>query len=615
MKKRNLPRLCAGIFLALLGAFAGLSDAGAQAHLAVGLEHPVYNLIETAELRGVLSRVSSVKPYTRAQTAEFLARIQGRMGEFSAAEQALIGVFASEFGARSANASASDEGARKGKADNVRAPLWTSEKGLASAGLSAEMDFKTSPGGIAELIGGAPGAPEAADLWHFNSRLTPYIAGAITPWLSARGEAGFTIDKVERSLYLPYSFTKEWDAGHISFGEPRYSSGELDYPTFSYDIRQDIAAATDSGSFMARLSRLRRDWGAGSGSFALSGTARPFVGLELIFQPSRYFALSSLVGSLTNWEKGSAEKSTAKDPATGDYTAISWQKMLGLQRLELFPFEWLTLSATSSLVGAKRFELGYFSPLLFSVMYQNQLADVDNLGVQLDASLRIPRFGKIYASFYADEMEITHLDELFTKARNMFALQAGLKASLPGLPFFTLTAQYTKIEPFVYTHYPTWYPDYRLRVDTSYTQDGENLGYYLPPNSDEFLVRLEAMPAPGWRAAAGYSFVRHGTNPGAQGDPVIFGDMDKYLPYTADGMALTKDFLHDGIYDYNHIVKTKVYWRPLTAPELFGAPLPLELSAGYGFSYTCWEDGTGAGRPVPSPEWRHSLELGAKFFL
>ena len=561
--------------------------AGAQGQLAVELAHPVYGIIETAELRGVLSRLSSVKPYTRAQVAEFLAAISGRMGEFSPAERDMIAAFAAEF------APGTFEGA----------PLWKSADGKAAVGARVEATFRTSPGGVADLIAGS-GSVAAADLWHLNSRVVPYLEGAIAPWLSVKGEAGFDIDKIERSLYLPYEFTKEWDANHIDFSESRYSTGEKDYPSFSYDIRQDIAAATDSGSFLARLSRYRRDWGVGSGSFALSGTARPFVGLEMAFRPSKFFAVSSLVGSLTNWEKGSAEKSTTM--VNGAYTAISWQKMLGLQRMELFPTDWLTVSATSTLVGAKRFELGYFSPLLFSVMYQNQLADIDNLGVQVDGSLRIPRAGKLYGSFYADEMEITHPDELFTKARNMFALQGGAKIPLPGLPFLVLTAQYTKIEPYVYAHYPTWYPDYRLRVDTSYTQDGENLGYYLPPNSDEFLVRLQAMPAPGWRAALSYSYIRHGTGAG--------GSVDDWMDYSTE-LNNTKDFLHDGIYEYSHVAKANLSWRPAEAPRVFGAGLPLELGVGFGLSYTWQEDGTGGGGAVAGPEWKNLLELSCRMYL
>jgi hypothetical protein len=366
---------------------------------------------------------------------------------------------------------------------------------------------------------------------------------------------------------------------------------------------------------MVRLSRFRRDWGIGSGSFSLSGTARPFVGFEMAFRPSKLFAISGLVGSLTNWEKGDNEKSTAM--SGGVFSALSYQKMLGLQRMELFPFDWLTISATSTLVGAKRFELGYFSPLLFSVMYQNQLADVDNLGVQVDGQILVPRIGKFYASFYADEMDITNFAELFTKARNMFALQGGAKIPLPGLAFTTLTAQYTKIEPFVYSHYATWYPDYRLRVDTSYTQDGENLGYYLPPNSDEFLVNLEAMPAAGWRVALKYRFVRHGDNPQADWDadkPEIFGDVNKYMDYN-QLYSYNKNFLHDGIYDYNHIGTLNVSWKPIQPPTLLGASIPFELSAGYGLSYTWWEDGTGAGRPVSAPQWKNVLTMSMKLFL
>ncbi|MGB4585902.1 MAG: hypothetical protein WBH66_02505, partial [Rectinemataceae bacterium] len=78
----TLTRHVAGSFLAAFFAFAlGFGFAGAprvaaqpatgskaaaspRSHLAVELGHPVYGIIEAAELRGVLSRLSSVKPYT-----------------------------------------------------------------------------------------------------------------------------------------------------------------------------------------------------------------------------------------------------------------------------------------------------------------------------------------------------------------------------------------------------------------------------------------------------------------------------------------------------------------------------------------------------------------------
>jgi hypothetical protein len=61
-----------------------------------------------------------------------------------------------------------------------------------------------------------------------------------------------------------------------------------------------------------------------------------------------------------------------------------------------------------------------------------------------------------------------------SKAREYVRLPGRLKFGLPWLPFGVFTAQYTKIEPFVYTHPPTWNSDTRLRVNTNYTNDGEN---------------------------------------------------------------------------------------------------------------------------------------------
>lgn len=589
------------IFFAALCCFlsaTGLDTAFAQGHLAVELGHPVYAVIETAELKGVVTRLSSVKPYTSQQVAGFLATMMAHLEAFSPEEQALIRQYAEEFTA--------DTG--------VERSLWKDSAGKVRAGIRVEATTKLDAGGIYDLIEGSS-SKELKDMWHLNSRWVPYLAGDPLSWLSFKGEAGFTYDKIENDLYLPYDYTKEWDSNHIWFSSPRYSLGTLDYPTASYDIREDIAAESDNGALMVRLSRFRRDWGMGAGSFALSGTARPFVGLETVFHPSKYFAISGLVGSLTNWEKGSNEKSTAVayadldgDGAADDpyYTALSYQKMLGLQRMELFPTDWLTISATSTLVGAKRFELGYFSPMLFSVMYQNQLADIDNLGVQVDGQILVPRIGKFYGSFYADEMEITNLSELFTKVRNMFALQGGVKIPVPGAAFATLTAQYTKIEPFVYSHYPTWYPDYRLRVDTSYTQDGENLGYYLPPNSDEFLVKFEMTPKPDWRVGLKYRFVRHGE---------YGGDVDDYLNYSLLSSYKNKNFLHDGIYDYSHIVNLDVAWRPVNPPKFLGADIPFEIDLGYGMSYTWYEDGENSGASVSDPKLKNVVSLSMKLFL
>ncbi len=597
---RQARRSLAAVLFALMLGFAWVpaaaqpsteSDAPAapRSHLAVELGHPIYGIIETAELRGVLTRLSSVKPYTRAQVAEFLATIQGRMEAFSPSERAEIVLLSAEF--------------LDGAKGDMGQALWKASNGKAAVGGNVNATTRIDvAGGL-----GAAASGDIADLWHLNSLAQPYIKAYPEPWLSLWGTIGITWDKVNRDLYMPYSFTKEWDTSHNKVSTLPTTDGEETYPTWSFDLRNDIAGATESGAFTFRLSRFRRDWGVGSGSLALSGTARPFVGLEAQFRPSEIFAVSHMVGSLGNWEKGSADRSTATDLA-GNYKDVTEQKMLAIQRLELFPFDWLTIGASGSMIGAKRFELGYLSPMMFAVEYQVTQSDVDNMSLHGDIQVFLKRLGKVYASVYIDEMELSGLDEWLSKARNMFAYQGGVKLSLPWLPFAVLTAQYTKIEPFVYTHPPTWNSDTRLQVNTNYTNDGENLGYHLKPNSDELLLKLESRLAPGWRGAFQYSFIRHGDDPRAYVSTkhYIYGDIDEPLDYGGGGVAdYYKDFLHDGVYDYNHIAKFNVFWRSQ----------PFELGLGYGLSYTWYEDGLGSGASLAAPEWRNVLELSCKVFM
>lgn len=610
--------------IALVVALIALCAIGtvfAQGQLAVELSHPVYGLIETAELRGVVERLSSVKPYTREQVAGWLRLMAARADVFSKPELAIISEYLADFSEHNGTPGASlwrapgsgggSGAAAQGAAIGDAALNGAAAPSAAATGGTAAIGTRIEARSLFDLghIGDAGADP--SKLWHLNSVLKPYIEAAPTSWLSAWGTIGVTYDKVNRDLFMPYSFTKEWDSYHNKVSTSPTTDGEEAYPTWSFDLQNDIAASTPSGSFFFRLSRLRRDWGFGEGSLSLSASARPFMGAEFIFRPSPIFGVSHLVGSLSNWEKGDS-------PTDSTDTRITSQKMYAIQRLELFPFPWLSFGANSTVVGAKRLELGYLSPMMFALEYQVMVSDIDNMGVEFDGQILLKRLGKLYASFYIDEIELSSIAAWFTRPRNMFAYQGGIKLDVPVLPLSTFTAQYTKVEPFVYAHYPTWTPFSRLAIDNSYTHDGENLGYHIPPNSDELLVKLESVFAPGWRASFAYSMIRHGDNSQANYNakvPLIYGDTDKYQWYDKIALYPDKNFLHDGVYDYNHSGKLDVAWRPAGGIALGSLRVPAELGFGFGLSYTFWKDGNALGATLPDPEWRRVLELNLKLFM
>lgn len=539
----------------------------AQNHTAVDIDDPVYLLLESGELKGSISRLSLVKPYSYSQISDLLLQMEQNNEGLSSYERKVLAKYRDRF-----------------IADRTG---WVNGNVDFSSG--AESSYRSVIAGLETVLHFRLNTEMQGD-WHMYNLFRGYLKGDFGAHFSYYGSMGFTFDRVGFSTFAPYSFTKEWDAFHIGFGEPRYSNtGAGDSPYFSYNLKTDLAVSLFDNNLAIRVARHRRNWGYGDGSFSLSGTARPFIGFDIYARPAPWVGMGHLTGSLGNWLLEGAVK--------GNDTATSYQKNYTLQTLEFFPTDWLSLSANASVVWGKRFELGYLVPMVYSMIYQNLIGDFENVGQEVCAKVMLKPYGSLYLSFFADEMEITNLEELFVRPRNMFAFQVGGKASVPGLPFTIFSFQYTKIEPFVYAHYPEDYPFFSNPVDMTYTHDGENLGYRLPPNSDEWLVRIETLPHRSFYGSLTYQLIRHGTNdPSIKGDLAIYGDVSIPLVYGAISQFPDKNYLYDGMYDWNNIVT-------LSGSYTFDG-FPITLTVEYCFAHTFWR-ANNSGISEPEPQIRN----------
>jgi hypothetical protein len=101
--------------------------------------------------------------------------------------------------------------------------------------------------------------------------------------------------------------------------------------------------------------------------------------------------------------------------------------------------------------------------------------------------------------------------------RTMNAYQAGLNFALPFLSFTSLKLSYTKVNPYCYTHNRNYnpYTGGDLRMETAYHNNGMSLGHYLPPNSDEILIRFQTMPAKNLMTMLQFQMIIHGANYGS----------------------------------------------------------------------------------------------------
>lgn len=504
----------------------GLPDTTAQEQLAADLSDPlVYTLLEICSLKSVLPPLSAVKPYRYRDLRQMLQSAVTSPGRLSARELSLL--------------------------RRIWDGLPPTASGAARAEVAAESDFRANLS--------APGA-----LHSFNQGRAALL-GSLGGTLAYNLNLGLSLDKVDPEAFAPYEFTKEWDGYHIwAESESVVVSDGIDpYPGVGFSSLPELSLDLWDSRINLRLARVRHQWGVGEGSLSLSGTARPIEALAGSVQPAARWKFHFLSGTLGNW-----------------WNAESEQKMFSIHRLEWFPWDWLYLSPWESVVYAKRLELSYLNPLSSYFMGQHINGDLDNIAFGGEAAVTIRPYFRLYFSLFLDEIVLVPLSQLFTRPNNQFAWQAGLKAPIPWLPFALLTLQYTKIEPYCYTHYPYQPTVSSTPININYAHDGENLGYHLPPNSDELLLRFFTYPASGLEIAAQYQLIRHGTGDHTAGE--IEGNIDTWFVYADIDLYPEKDFLHDGIYERINILKLSLSYRLAAVPLKAWAEYCFVHAANYG---------------------------------
>ncbi len=503
----------------------------------------LYALVDVLQQRGIIDTRTTVRPYTTSWTLNLLRSALESTGT-TTAEQATIARYLAAY---------------ESTIDYTF-----------NAVLASDLNFN------------------AADLAHplAINGAGVFFGGNVFSWLSLQAQFSMLLDLENKDVYLPYEYSRTWDHLHVkATSDP--SSPDLEL-LISTRIENEIIAATPDGLAYFRFGRYRRDWGPGINSLLLAGTARPFDAIEAGLPLADFGYFSWLVGSLGGaWPMSNSSAE---------------QKMLSAHRLTLTPFPWLSLGFWDSVIWGKRLELAYLSPATIYLVSQVVVTgDMDNCTMGFDFEVKLPPVGSWYGSLFIDEISHTNFDKLFSAPRNMFAFYTGFKLPVPLLPFGFARLQYTKLEPFVYTHYPQAYPFFDdTLVNINYTHDGENLGYPLPPNSDQFLAVLSFLPTPALNVELKPAYVRHGDNPGATN--AIMGDIDEDIVYREFALYPEKNFLHDGIYE-----------RILSLSGSVGYSLPslgLKLSGGYGFSWS-----SNAGNVEGVTEYRHVFSLGGRYTL
>ncbi len=213
-------------------------------------------------------------------------------------------------------------------------------------------------------------------------------------------------------------------------------------------------------------------------------------------------------------------------------------------------------------------ELGYLTPLAFYKFIEMGLQDRDNGNLYFDLQTKFVKNLELQATFLLDENILSNLGDL-EKFTNKTAYQLGAFWYQPfSVADLSLILEYTKIRPYVYTHY---------NIKNNYTAFGANLGHRIGPNADELMLKSAYNFNEWLRMSAEYRYSREGNNiytddgtliKNVGGDIALthgYENFDKKA-YFLDGERVNTDFfslgfiiepLRDYIFDisYNYINK------------------------------------------------------------
>lgn len=400
------------------------------------------------------------------------------------------------------------------------------------------------------------------------------------------------IKTYKNNSYLPYSYRKVWDGSCYYLGELSANGleGWPNYLAIGFSMQGEIHGSFFDDKVELGVGRNAREFAAmdNGSSLVLNGSARPFFGLDTKFSLFDFLSISSVTGVLEfpnqdyindealyrideNGNKISYENGEVSD-------SFFFQNAFSLTMVDL-DLKYLHFDFGSAAIWPKRFELGYAFPLIDRVVYQNDVGDYDNLSLFADLKFRYPGLGSIWLSGYLDEVNVLK-SKFWEQTRAMFAVQVGTKVILPFIPYTTVSFRYTKVEPYCYTHHSfNKNPYYDHYICESYTNNGESLGYYLPPNSDEFHFKIETKAVENANINFQYQLIRHGVDWGTMNDGAVPGSNLYSELRTQHRSDLRKCFLKDGVYEWSNIISVYCSY------DFKKQKIPLTLYTNIGYIY------------------------------
>lgn len=242
----------------------------------------------------------------------------------------------------------------------------------------------------------------------------------------------------------------------------------------------------------------------------------------------------------------------AQDSITGGVHVVD-SKYMAYHRIGFDISRHLGIGAGEIVIyGERPIDLSYLNPFAFYKSVEHSNRDRDNAMLFFDVNNKSIKGLKFYAMLLIDDIDFGKLGTGWWG--NQTILDAGINSELLYniLPL-TIQFQYTKIDPYVFTH--------RL-IRNNYTSYSYSLSSISQPNSELFLTRINYRFSNRFMFTLGYEFKVHGANPlNADGSIKENVGGDILLGHRKSDSEHT-EFL-DGYKEYSRLFSLKMIYEPI----------------------------------------------------
>ena len=313
----------------------------------------------------------------------------------------------------------------------------------------------------------------------------------------------------------------------------------LDYS----EIHTTISADWKQGNFTVGKDFL--EWGYGeSGKLVLSDKAPSFPFVRLDIYPVPWLRFNYFHGWLTS---NVIDSSNIYTTSVEGISRLSYRdKFIASHTLTITPLDGLDISLGESIIYSDKLQISYLIPLMFFKLADHYLSNYDNnigSNSQFFAGISSRNHIKnthLYGTLFIDEINVANLFNS-QKQRNQIGFSFGGSTTDVPVNNLTFTLEYTKIYPYVYSHYiPT----------QTYENDSYLLGHWMGNNADQIYSSVNYRVIRGLQVSIWGQYIRKGEQGTAEQQidvgqpqpPFLFGLRTNY---SYAGLNLKYEIIHN----------------------------------------------------------------------